>query len=425
MSDLDRHRATHLMADAGLAGLVLTKPEHVAYAIGANPGVATMWRTGGGAVAIVPADPTRRITAIVGDLNAAAIAARATDIDVIPHRIWVDNVDVRGVTGADTATVVREAYRRAAGRGHLPAQRPETFSRATVLSLLGAALDRLGLSGNALGLDLDFLPQRDFAAFCEALADIRWHDAGHLIGRLRAVKSPGEIARLRTACELAEAGLAHMQSAIVEGATIRDLSHAWNAGVDLEATRRGVTGITGRWDYISIGDNPWGGSGSVTQGTLIKADVGVLVEGYSSDTARSFVFGDPSPLASGIFAVMREAHTAGLAAIRPGATFGEIHARTRAVFDAAGFEGYDRGHFGHSLGADTGIEEWPFMSRDAAEIIEANMVLAFEVPFYADGLGALMIEDQLLVTATGLELMTRSSPDLVRLDAGSAVGPSR
>ncbi len=415
MSDLDRTRASRLLADAGLAGLVLTKPEHVAYAIGANPGVATMWRTGGGAVAVVPADPQKRITAIVGDLNAAAIAARAPDIYVIPHRIWVDNVDLRGVTGADTATIVREAYRRAGSRGHLPAERPETFSRATVLTLLGEALDRLGLSGTALGLDLDFLPQRDFAAFSEALSDIRWHDAGHLIGRLRAVKSPREIALLRTACELAEAGLAHIQSAIVEGATIRDLSRAWNVGVDLEARRRGVTTITGRWDYISIGENPWGGTGSVTPGALIKADVGVLIEGYSSDTARSFVFGAPSKLASDIFAVMRKAHAAGLAAIRPGVTFGEIHRVTRAVFEAAGFEGYDRGHFGHSLGADTGIEEWPFLSRDADEVIEANMVLAFEVPFYADGLGALMIEDQLLVTETGIELMSRSSPDLVAI----------
>lgn len=413
MSDLDRMRARRLMAEAGLAGLVLTKPEHVAYAIGANPGVATMWRTGGGAIAIVPADPKVRITAIVGDLNAAAIAARAPDIDVIPHRIWVDNVDLRGLEGDDAATIIREGYRRAGGKGHLPAERPETFSRATVLRLLGEALDRLGLSGKPLGLDLDFLPQRDFAAFAQALSDIRWRDAGQLIGRLRVVKSPREIGLLRTACELAEAGLAHMQSAIIEGATIRDLSRAWNAGVDAEAAGRGISSITGRWDYISIGENPWGGSGSVTPGALIKADVGVLIEGYSSDTARSFVFGRPSPLASDIFAVMRDARTAGLAAIRPGVRFGEIHRVTRAVFEAAGFEGYDRGHFGHSLGADTGIEEWPFMSRDAGEIIEANMVLAFEVPFYADGLGALMIEDQLLVTETGIELMSRSAPDLV------------
>lgn len=415
MSDLDRTRASRLMGDAGLDGLVLTKPEHVAYAIGTNPGVATMWRTGGGAIAVLPADPDKRVTAIVGDLNAAVIAARAPDVDVIPHRIWVDNVDLRGVAGGDAATIVREGYRRTCVNGQAPAPRPETFSRTTVLRLLGEALDRLGLSGTTLGLDLDFLPQRDFDAFVQALADIRWHDAGHLIGRLRAVKSPREITALRTACELAEAGLAHMRGVIIADATIRDLSQAWNAGVDLEAQRRGVTGLTGRWDYISIGENPWGGVGSVTQGALIKADVGVLVEGYSSDTARSFVFGAPSPLASEIFAVMRDAHAAGLAAIRPGATFGEIHAVTRAVFEAAGFEGYDRGHFGHSLGADTGIEEWPFMSRDASEVIEANMVLAFEVPFYADGLGALMIEDQLLVTETGIELMSRSSPDLVPL----------
>jgi len=72
-----------------------------------------------------------------------------------------------------------------------------------------------------------------------------------------------------------------------------------------------------------------------------------------------------------------------------------------------GFGEYCRGHFGHAVGGSVGIEEWPFFSADNQEVIEADMVVALEAPFYGQGLGALMIEDQFLVTANGAECMNR------------------
>ena len=98
------------------------------------------------------------------------------------------------------------------------------------------------------------------------------------------------------------------------------------------------------------------------------------------------------------------------------AAFTEIHAATIAVIHAAGFTGYSRGHFGHSLGADVGMEEWPFLSADSTELVESGMVLAFETPFYGKGIGALMIEDQLLVTEAGPVSMNRLPRGLTRID---------
>ena len=69
------------------------------------------------------------------------------------------------------------------------------------------------------------------------------------------------------------------------------------------------------------------------------------------------------------------------------------------------------------LGAGVGIEEWPFFSAESTEIIRPNMVVALEAPFYAQGLGALMIEDQFLITQRGAEPMNtlpRGLPDLSR-----------
>jgi len=80
-----------------------------------------------------------------------------------------------------------------------------------------------------------------------------------------------------------------------------------------------------------------------------------------------------------------------------------------------GFSEYYRGHFGHSVGSALGIEEWPFISHGNDMAIEPNMVLAVEAPFYANGLGALMIEEQFLITADGAETMNVLSQELVSI----------
>ena len=100
------------------------------------------------------------------------------------------------------------------------------------------------------------------------------------------------------------------------------------------------------------------------------------------------------------------AFAAGLEQLRPDNTFGAVHAAMLGSMRKDGFAEYYRGHFGHSVGGGVGIEEWPFFSADNPEIIQPDMVVALEAPFYGQGLGALMIEDQFLITETGAGCMT-------------------
>ena len=231
--------------------------------------------------------------------------------------------------------------------------------------------------------------------------------------RLRAIKSPEEVERLRRGCALAEAGLAHLVSGITEGQSRAEVSNLWRAGVADAVRERGVADLTGHWDFVSVGADPWAKNGLVVRGALVKADVGCVIGGYSSDSARSYSFGPADPVACAIYDVLREAFETGIATIRPGVALRDVYALTSAVMHRAGFTGYSRGHFGHSVGASVGMEEWPFISVDSAVIIEPGMVLAFETPFYANGIGSLMIEDQLLVTETGAEVMNTLPRELV------------
>ncbi len=398
MSDIDRKLAQTLMHEAGLDGLVLFQPESFRYAIGAPAGVATMWGRAGAAIALVPAEASTSLGAVASDHAAPAIRADAPELDLRTHRIWIDMLDLAGVTSIEG---VNAAYQRTGPIG----PRPETFDRGLAFNLLSDLLRDRGLQQAKLGVDLEFMPTVDFEALKAALPQVTWVDGSLVLRRMRAIKSPREITRLRRAALAAEAGLVQMAQAIRPEASALDLSAAWKDGASIYAAANGFA-LSGHWDFISVGPDLSDPAARVTPGALIKADVGTLVEGYSSDGARTFSHGPVSGLAQQIFGALTNAFERGLEALRPGNRFSAVHEAMMASMRADGFAAYNRGHFGHSVGGAIGMEEWPFFSGSNSEVIQPNMVVALEAPFYGQGLGALMIEDQFLITETGWERMT-------------------
>jgi Xaa-Pro aminopeptidase len=134
---------------------------------------------------------------------------------------------------------------------------------------------------------------------------------------------------------------------------------------------------------------------------VIKFDVGCLVEGYSSDSGRTFSCGPARPRTREIMQALSDAFAAGLEVLKPGYLLSDVHHRATQAMHRAGFASFSRGHFGHSLGHDTFCEVAPFIAAQAHTPIEPGMVLAFETPFYVDGEGGFIIEDQFLITADG------------------------
>ncbi|HCJ73550.1 Xaa-Pro peptidase family protein [Rhizobium pusense] len=397
MIDIDRGRAQQLMREAEIDALVLFQPDAFRYAVGAPAGVATMWGKAGSAIALVPADAGAGLAAVVSDHAAPIIRRAAPDIDLRCHRIWIDLVDLSGV---ETIAQVDDAYRRNNSGG----ARPETFDRTACFGLLSDLLRERGLSAARIGADLEFMPAADFFALRQALPEVNWVDGSTVLKRLRAVKSQREIKLLRQASAAAEAGLVEMAAAVRPGAALGQLSAAWKSGAQAYAAKSGFS-LSGHWDFISVGPALSDMTAAVAPGALIKADVGTLVDGYSSDGARTFSWGPVSPFAGDIFKALEAAFARGLDALRPGNTFGAVHAAMLASMRKDGFGEYYRGHFGQSVGGSVGIEEWPFFSHDNPELILPGMVVALEAPFYGEGVGALMIEDQFLVTASGAECM--------------------
>jgi Xaa-Pro aminopeptidase len=381
------------MQEQGLDALVLSQPESISYATGAFPGVATYWRRAGAAFVVVPADAEAPLTAIVGDLQAKAFAAQSGIADMRSHRIWVE-------TAPRTDAPKRKP-------------RPAQYDLSAVLDLLYGTLADHGLARGRMGLELGFIPVADFAAF-QALP-VSWSDCTRLVERLRAVKAAGEIEYLRRAAQYAATGLSQLIDSISFGMTASAMSEIWRDAAIAEAMRRGHAEPGSSWSYIAVAGDGFTPGGPVRDGDLIKIDVGCVVSGYSSDGGRTAVFGAPAPEAVRIYDALRRAFDKGFALLKPGAQLADIYAATANSMWDQGFETYNRGHFGHGVGASIWSEEWPFISATSDAVLEPGMVMAFETPWYIDGLGGFIIEDQVLITETGCEVMAPLPRELIQI----------
>ena len=179
--------------------------------------------------------------------------------------------------------------------------------------------------------------------------------------------------------------------------------------------RRGLPPPASAWAYIAVGGDGFAPGGPAETGDLIKIDVGCVIDGYSSDGGRTAVLGHAGHAERKVYDALRKSFDAGFALLRPGAALSDVYRAVATTMWDAGFSTYGRGHFGHGVGASIWSEEWPFISADATAIAEPGMVLAFETPYYIKGLGGFIIEDQILITETGTEVMAPMSRDLIEI----------
>lgn len=407
---LDRHRAARLMEALGVEAIVLVQPESILYATGAFAGVATLWRRAGAAAVLVPADPASPLAAIVGDLQVAGFREASGIEDVRSHPIWVETTAADPRDGSIVENILAFDGTRQPGF-----QRPATFDPALMLSALRDILGERGLDTARLGLELGFVPVADMQAFEATLPHVRWTDASPLVARLRMIKHLAEIEALRIAAELTTSGLRHALASLHEGIDAQAIGALWRGKVEEEARRLQLRQSLSNWAYIAVGPDGFAPGGPARRGDVVKIDVGAVVGGYSADVARTAVIGRASPAQRQIHDALRNALDAALAALRPGRPLGEAHQAATKAMQAVGFASFSRGHFGHSVGASVFSEEWPFISSCCDVLLEPDMVIAVEAPYYVRGVGGFIIEDQFLVTPQGLELMSPLPRDLLEI----------
>jgi Xaa-Pro dipeptidase len=155
------------------------------------------------------------------------------------------------------------------------------------------------------------------------------------------------------------------------------------------------------------------------EGSILMLDDGCSVEGYQSDITRTFVLGKPTNKMRSVFDLVRSAQTAALHAARPGIATADVDGAARKVLVDGGY-GPGFKYFTHRVGHGIGLDghEWPYFVRnnmygwDLNPRLQAGMTLSDEPGIYIPGEFGVRLEDDLLVTEAGAELLTPQCPSL-------------
>ncbi len=270
--------------------------------------------------------------------------------------------------------------------------------------------DPIGLVATSVsGWRRALMGDHTWASFVLGIQDrapgVRFGRASEITGELRMRKDESELDALRRAAHAADRVVERLREVRFAGRTERELSRligdmTVEEGHEVAAFGIVASGPNGASPHHEPGDRV------IEQGDPVVVDFGGRMDGYFSDTTRNFVVGDPPEGYEEAFAVLLEAQTAAVEAVRPGMTAESIDAVARGVIADAGYGEYFIHRTGHGIGLE--VHEHPYIVEGNDLPLEPGMTFSIEPGIYLPGRFGMRIEDIVAVAGDGVERLNRS-----------------
>jgi Xaa-Pro aminopeptidase len=298
-------------------------------------------------------------------------------------------------------------------------------------------------AGAVLGVEQDVLPYRLVEGLKKNLEGVKLENLSPIVLKQRLVKDGEEIARIRKAVELWEKG----HEAIMETLAVGVAEYEVAAAMENAARRGGGDGMVWprRWDsylpaggIVASGPNawvvsgeamtvtgvglspalPWGPSSRrLEAGDLVVVDFTLSYEGYHCDMTRTYCVGAPNQEQRDLWERLLELHLQVVDRVRPGVTGEELYLVAKGLAEEMGLidnfmgVGSERGSYiGHSIGLE--LDEWPVLGAGYHEPLPVGAVITIEPKFMVPGQGAVMVEDDIVVTPSGHEVISTLEREL-------------
>jgi Xaa-Pro aminopeptidase len=278
----------------------------------------------------------------------------------------------------------------------------------------GATISQLG--ARAVGFESAHLAVAEFEALQGAAPTVDWTAAKDRVERLRAIKDAGEIAEIREAIHFAERAFDMFRAMLQPEDNEKELSDAMEMYV-----RRAGGRCSSFPSIVAVGPRaalPHAPPSMhrVSEAELLLVDWGASGRFYKSDLTRVLVPRKTSTLSQAepklreIYDVVLRAQQASIGALRPHVKAGDVDSAARQVIVAAGYGEYFTHSTGHGLGMQ--VHEAPLMRPSSETVLQAGMVVTVEPGIYVPHWGGVRIEDDVLITADGCEVLTHVPKDL-------------
>ena len=278
---------------------------------------------------------------------------------------------------------------------------------ASAEAAISDAVARLGIQH--LGLEAETVTWAQQQRLAASLAQCEVISTSEVVETLRLTKDAGEVARIRSACAIADRALDAVRHRLLEEPTEAEFA------AELDATMRAFGADDVSFETI-VASGPNGArphhrpsDRKVIHGDLVVIDFGALVDGYHSDMTRTLAVGSLDQERRHMLDVVLNAQAAGVAAVGAGVECSVVDAACRDLIDAAGMGDAFLHSTGHGVGLD--IHEEPRVSTRSTATLRPGHIVTVEPGVYLTGLGGVRIEDTVLVTQDGCERLTLAPKD--------------
>lgn len=388
------YRIKELLCEKGLDGAIVSSPENFHYVTGFGGHQHTVSRQPGFTLAvwIRYADdkvPTHLTTM---DFEAATFRIKAAGLNFVvdPYDTWV---------GLKTWDEIAHG-----------AVVPDKTAMESSMDKLVQFMKACDLANKKVGIELDYLPVPYYKSLTEKFPEAEFVDISDLFVYARSVKQPDEIEMFRKLCRIADHGFTEVSKIAKIGVSERELVQCFREDV----IKSGFCAPSS-WSMFSTGPSSarltLPGDGVVKDGDVVKFDAGVNAEFdfYTTDTSRAWIIGNGDPALLKLKDRLYEGQRRMIAAAKPGLPINELY-HTAYDYVKEMFPCYRRGHQGHSISMGPATAEAPYINASETRPLEAGMILAMEVPCYIDGVNGFNIEDMVLITEDGCEVLTPNTP---------------
>ena len=370
---LRRDRAQTMMADAGLAALLLTTEPEVRYFTGF---LTRFWES--------PTRPWFVVLPASGDPIAVIPSIGAA----LMRTTWVRDIRTWRAPDLedDGVSLLINTLQEVAGKGPVGmANAMESHARMPLGSY------------HEIAKSVDFVGDHDITRRC------------------RLIKSPAEIAKIGTACGIADRAFARVGEIARAGVALEEVFRRFqmlclDEGADWVPYLAGGANRDGYADVISPATNT-----PLARGDVLMLDTGLVHDGYFCDFDRNFSIGPASDVVTRAHATLIDATQAAFDIAKPGTTTANLFAAMDKVC-TGGAGGSDAGRLGHGLGMQ--LTEWPSLIAADRTVLEPGMVLTLEPGVETHPGKMLVHEENIVITEAGATyLSTPASPEIMELVA--------
>jgi Xaa-Pro dipeptidase len=267
------------------------------------------------------------------------------------------------------------------------------------------AVSSLGLDGRKIGVEPRQMRLLEFRHVRAGAPEADYPDASEALASLRLRKDAAEVDAMRRAVKAAQAALEAAIPLIKAGMTEKELA----GELTVQLLKHGSDSELPFAPIVSTGPNSANPHASpsdrkLQQGDLLVIDWGARIDGYVSDLTRTFAVGEVEPEFRRIARRVMDANAAGRAAGRPGVPCCNVDKAARHVIEEAGYKQYFTHRTGHGIGME-GHED-PYIRADNMQMLYPGMAYTVEPGIYLPGRGGVRIEDNVVVTHEGVDVLS-------------------